>query len=343
MESKLEEQNPTHGDEGASTLDRLERFLAPQDAPDQNNQDESQDDPDAGADSDVTTDGDGQQSAEPQLSTSDLAKLLKLDDGALDLDEEGNAVFKTKVDGVEGVAKLQDLLKSYQLQEHVDKKSREAAERERALQTRTQEAEQQFTERLQHAEALTNIAAKQLMQEYQSINWDDLKQQDPGRAALMLQEFQGRQAELRGVFQNIEQNKANLQQKSAQQHRDMLQKEAERLPQVIPEWKDQATASKEQREIREWAMKQGFQAQELDSVAMASHVAVMRKAMLFDKLQSAKPAIENKVRLAPKLVKPGQPAQNSKETELRNLKQAVRKSGGKHGSVAAYLLATGKV
>jgi hypothetical protein len=160
---------------------------------------------------------------------------------------------------------------------------------------------------------------------------------------LMLQEFQGRQAELRGVFQNIEQNKANLQQKSAQQHRDMLQKEAERLPQVIPEWKDQATASKEQREIREWAMKQGFQAQELDSVAMASHVAVMRKAMLFDKLQSAKPAIENKVRLAPKLVKPGQPAQNSKETELRNLKQAVRKSGGKHGSVAAYLLATGKV
>jgi hypothetical protein len=335
-----ETPNPTPGNEGASTLDRLERFLAPQDASDQPNQDES---PDAGAESDVTPDGDGQQSDGPQLSTSDLAKLLKLDDGALDLDEEGNAVFKTKVDGVEGAAKLQDLLKSYQLQEHVDKKSREAAEREKALQARAQEVEQQFSERLQYAEGLANIAANQLLQEYQSIDWRALEQQDAGQAALLRQKFQERQAELRGVFHNLEQNKAMQQQKSAQQHQQMLQREAERLPQIIPEWKDHATAAKEQSEIREWAIKQGFQAQEVDSVAMASHVAVMRKAMLYDKLQKSKPAIENMVRTAPKLVKPGQPVQNSKEMELRNLKQAVRKSGGKGGSVAAYLLAAGKV
>lgn len=339
MENQVE-QNPTPTEGGASTLDRLERYLAAQDAPDQPNQDES---PDAGASNDVKPDGDGQQSDEPQVTTSDLAKFLGIDETAIDLDEDGTVKLKTKVDGVEGAAKLQDLLKSYQLQEHVDKKSREAAEREKALQTRQQEVEQQFSQRLQYAENLANIAASQLEQEFRSVDWKSLEQTDPGQAALMRQKFQERHNELRGVLFNIEQNKAQQEQQQAQARHQMLAQESQKLSQVIPEWKDAAVAGKEQGEIREWALKQGISAQDLDMVAQASHVAVMRKAMLYDKLQQSKASIENKVRKAPVLVKPGQAVQNSKEMELRNLKQAVKKSGGKADAVEAYLLATGKV
>src|SRR6478752_4270167 len=113
MESSLEEtvtQNPTPGDGDASTLDplaRIEQMLRAEDGPDE----------DKSAQDDVATDGDGQKSSEPQLTTSDLAKYLGLEDGSLDLEEDGSVKFKTKVDGVEGAAKLQDLLKSYQLQE----------------------------------------------------------------------------------------------------------------------------------------------------------------------------------------------------------------------------------
>jgi len=342
MESKVEELNPTPQAEagGASTLDRLERYLAAQDAPDEPNPDAS---PDASAQDDVKPDGDGPESSEPQLSTSDLAKYLGLEDGALDLDEDGGIKIKTKVDGIEGAAKLQDLIKSYQLQEHVDKKSREAAEREKAFQAKQQEAEQQFAQRIQYAEGLANIAAQQLMQEFQSVDWKALEAQDPGTAALWRQKFQEKQAHLRGVFHNIQQERANSQAKTDATTRESLQKEADRLPTLIPEWKDAAVATKERAEIRDWAIKAGYEPAEIDGISKAHHVAMLRKAMLSDRLQSQKVEIENKVRKAPVLVKPGQPAQNSQQQNLQNLKTAVRKSGGKHGSVAAYLLAAGKV
>jgi L-amino acid N-acyltransferase YncA len=247
------------------------------------------------------------------------------------------------VDGIEGAAKLQDLLKSYQLQEHVDKKSREAAEREKALQAKAQEAEQKFAQRIEYAERLTNVAANQLMQEFQSIDWKALEQQDPGTAALWKQKFQERHAQLQGVHHSIQQEKAQAQQKTQAETLEALQREAERLPMLIPEWKDQAVAQKERAEIRDWAIKAGYEPSEVDSISKAHHVAVLRKAMLADRLQSHKADVENKVRKAPVLVKPGAQQINSQAQTLQNLKTAVKKSGGKGGSVAAYLLATGKV
>jgi hypothetical protein len=341
VEDELEPQNPTPGNEGASTLDpldRIERMLAAQDDPGK----PKQDDPaDGAATEDVKPEGDGQQSDEPQLTTSDLAKYLGIDEAALDLDEDGTVKLKTKVDGVEGAAKLQDLLKSYQLQEHVDKKSREASEREKALNARMQEAEQQFSQRLQYAENLANVAANQLLQEFQSINWPALEQQDAGQAALLRQKFQEKQAQLRGVFHNIQQEKAQSEHKTNAATQESLQREAARLPELIPEWKDATVAQKERSEIRDWAIKAGYEPSEVDSISKAHHVAVLRKAMLADKLQQSRPEVENRVRTAPKLVKPGQAQQNTQEQSLRNLKQSVQKSGGKKG-IEAYLLATGR-
>lgn len=330
-------QNPTPDQGGASTLDVLDRIQARLDGTDSGSADSQE-----SVQDDVTTDGDGQQSNEPQLTTSELAKLLKLEDGALDLDEEGHPVFKTKVDGKEGAAKLQDLLKSYQLQEHVDRKAREAAEREKAIQAREQEVQQQFNQRLQYAESLTQIAANQLMQEFQSIDWNAMSQTDPGRAALIRQQFMERQAQLRGVYQNIEQQRMAGMQKAQAEHAEALQREAQRLPLLIPEWKDAQVAAKEQGEIREWALKAGYEPEEIDNITRAHQVAALRKAMLADRLQASKPEIENKVRTAPKLVKPGQAAQNSQEQHLRNLRTQVVKSGGKRG-IEELLIAKGLV
>lgn len=335
-------QNPTPGNEGASTQDPLDRIEAMLRGAESGPGDDGQE-TDQSAQETVDPDGDGQQSNEPQLSTSDLAKLLKLEDGALDLDEEGNAVFRTKVDGKEGTAKLTDLLKSYQLQEHVDRRTRAAAERENALKAREEEAQQQFTQRLQYAENLSQVAANQLLQEYQSINWQALEAENPGHAALLRQKFQEKQAQLRGVFHNIQQEKAQAGQKSQAAMHEALQREAQRLPELIPEWKDAAVAQKERTELRDWAIKAGYEPDEIDSISKAHHVAVLRKAMLADRLQQSRPEIENKVRQAPKLVKPGAQQQNSAEQNLRNLKQSVIKSGGKTSAVEAYLLASGKV
>jgi hypothetical protein len=343
LESKLtqEQQNPTPDDGGASTLDplaRIERMLAAEDVPD--NQPESQDE--GPADSVQSEEG-ATDDSQPQLTTTDLAKFLGVDENVLDLDEDGSVKFKAKIDGQERTAKLADVIKTYQIQGHAENRAREVAKQEEALRTRQQEAEQQFTQRLQYAENLTQVAANQLLQEFQSINWNALEQQDAGQAALWKQKFQERQAQLRGVYENIQREKANAKQKTDAETHESLRKEAERLPELIPEWKDAQVAAKERSEIRDWAIKAGYEPSEIDSISKAHHVAMLRKAMLADRISAQKPAIEAKVRAAPKLVKPGQAPQNTQEQSVRNLKQAVQKSGGKSNAVEAYLLATGRV
>lgn len=335
----MSEEKPTPGNEGASTEERLERYLAAQDAPAEETKQEAKaqaaEPADGAAKESVKPDGDGaEEDAGPQITTSDLAKLLGVDETALDLDEDGSVKFKTKVDGKEGAAKLADFIKSYQLQEHVDRRARDAAEQEKALKTRQQEAEQQFAQRVEYAEKLTSVAYQQLMAEFQSVDWKTLEATDPGTAALYRQKFQERQGHLIGVHQTIQQEKSQAAQKQEQQ-------ELARLPDLIPEWKDAAVASKERQEILAWLPKSGFGPGDVD-LNKASTIALLRKVMRADQLAQAKPAIENKVRAAPKLVKPGQAKpQDSNVTRLQDLKANVTKTGGKNGTLEAYLLARG--
>ncbi len=341
----MDEQNPTAGDSGASTLDRIQAYLSGPEPESQTTEPAPEPQEAAPTEPEATVEpaDDGQQSDEPQLSTSDLAKYLGLDENALDLDEDGSLKIKTKVDGKEGTAKLQDLIKSYQLQEHVDRKSREAAERERAIQARAAEVEQVAQARLQQVQQLASVASNELMREYQSINWEALRQADPGQYAALKADFQDRTAKLQNVFATVQQQGAQREAQISHVKQQMLAQETEKLPELIPEWKDREVAAKESRELMDWGLKIGYTADAIKRLneSTALDVATFRKAMLYDKLQGQKSEVENKVRTAPKLVKPGQPATDTKAQKLQNLKTSIQKSGGKRG-IAEYLIATGR-
>lgn len=337
----MDQQEATQ-DTGASVLDRLEAKLSPPQGEEQNA--DGATDQTHQSETDVDNADDGQQeSDESQLSTSDLSKFLGIDESQIDLDDDGTVKLKTKIDGVEGAAKLSELIKSYQLEGHVNKKSMEVAEREKALQQYMQQAESQAQARLTHVESLANVAAQELLKDFNSINWNVLEVNDPGQAALLRQKFQERQQQIRGVIQEVEQNKRVQSQRQEEQRQNMLSEQYQKLPELIPEWKDEGIAKKERDEIKQWGVKAGFTPQELEQVNVASHVMVLRKAMLYDKLQQSKPTIENKVRTAPKLVKPGQGAIDGKAQMAKSLRQNIIKTGGKGDSIAEFLLATGKV
>ena len=335
----MDGENPTAGDSGASITDRLERFLS-------DSEPAAEGKPPVEVETDqaeVVPEGATEQEEEPQtVSTADVAKLLGVDESALDVDEDGTIKVKTKIDGKEGAAKFQELLKNYQLQGHAENKARQAAEAEKALTARRAEIEQQAQARMQQVEQLSSVAASELMREYQSIDWNALRVNDPGQYAALKADFQERNANLQNVFQHVQQQAAQREQETAKQRAEFIAQQAQKLPELIPEWKDQTTQARETGEIREWAAKNGFQPQEMDSFVLAHHVQVMRKAMLYDKQQAAKPAIENKVRAAPRLVKPGQVAETGQATTLRSLKTQIKASGGKRG-IEEYLIASGKV
>lgn len=353
----MTEEKPTPGNEGASIEDRLVSFLSAEKQPDPQPKAEEASkaapEPETQAetpepdkpDSDAPDEG-----SQPQLTTSDLAKVLGIDEEALIVNDDGSISVKSKIDGKEVAPKFADLIKSYQVQGHADNKSREVAERERALQARQQEVEQEFQQRLRHAEQLANIAAADLMREYQSIDWNALEAHpDRGAVADLKLKFQERGVKIRNVLQSITQQ--NQQDEAQKKHRaeQKAAKETERVAQLIPEWTKPDTYYKESAEILELAQKRGVTGEALEAITKgeffdAGLLSLVRDALLYSKLQTSKVAVENKVRTAPKIVKPGQSAQVDAKTEnLRNLKAQVSKTGGKNGTLEAFLIASGKV
>jgi hypothetical protein len=344
----MQEGNPTAGDSGASTLDRLENYLAAQD--DTPEPEETQAPPNDQAQSEpenaepVDTEDDVSQEADgPQITTDDLAKYLGIDSNLLDLDGEGGVRIKTKIDGQDGAAKLSDFLKSYQLQGHIDNKSREIAEQQRAIQARAAEIEQFAQQRLQQVEDLASIAMNDLTREFNAVDWQQLRAIDPAEYVARQHDFQARHNQLQNALQVTQQQRAQqqgaMQQQTQQQMAQRKTEASSYLAKEIPGW---SSGNDVDLGIARYASSLGL-GQGISAVIADSPVAgvILHKAMLYDQLQKSKPAVENRVRTTPKIVKPGQPQANPQEASMRNIKSTIRNSGGKQG-IVEYLLATGK-
>jgi len=290
----------------------------------------------------VEPESDEGQAEEPSLAVSDLAKYLGIDESALDVDESGELHLKTKVDGQEGKAKLQDLITSYQLRAHLDNETRAAAENRKALQAHAAQVEQTIQERLGYVENLTNAAQAELQREFQGIPWQELRVNDPGQYAAYLADYQERQAQINNIAQVAANERQQFENQRTEQARQNRAEEAGKLLTVIPEWSDREVAIKENNETKAWAIKNGIPEQEYDGIPRAAYLGALRKAMLFDRMQGTKAAVEKRVIAAPKLVKPGQAPSRGPDSNIRNLKAQIQKSGGKDG-IVEYLLATGKV
>lgn len=335
-------ENPTQSS-GDSIQDRIEAYLLPEEPKPAAEAEKPAEAAPTETPEDEPASDEGEQESEPQLSLTDLAKYLGVDETALDVDEAGALNLKTKVDGEEGKAKLSDLITSYQLRAHLDKETRAVAEQRKTIEAQNASYEQQLAARAQQVEDLANAAQMELNREFQNVDWQTLRVTDPAEYAASLQDYQARQAHINNI---AGQAQAQRQQFTAKQQQDQiafLQEQAKALPALIPEWNDPVVADKERAEIRDFALNLGVSKADVDSISQAAHVAILRKAMMYDRMQTSKTAMEKKVVSAPKLVKPGHTApRNSNETSVRSLRANVQKSGGKEG-IEEYLIRTGKV
>ena len=355
-------ENPTP--EGASIQDRLMAYLDPPEAkevdqePQETPEEEPSEEPTQAAEpeeepSESEPEPDGEEDQEA-LSLSDIAEILDIDESNLDIDEDGKVVLKTKIDGQEGKVRLKDAHTSYQIRGHLDNKTREATQLQEELKAKQAALEQVQSEKLQQAEEVIQVAFQELTNEFQSIDWNELKALDPAEWSVKRAEFQDRQSRLQDAFQKTQVQRAEQFQKQQQSVKELLAIENQKLVSAIEEWKNTDVAKKEYKETMSYLTDQyGFNDEDLYGKwdtqgnllqpGITDHrlVVIFRKAMLFDKLQTSKPEVTKKVRVAPKMVKPGQP-KTKEETQtksLEKLKQKVKQGG----SAAEWLLAAGKV
>lgn len=249
----------------------------------------------------------------------------------------------TKIDGIEGQASLAELVKSYQLEGHLNQKSMQLAEMKKAAEAEIQQQKALLQQQIEQGSQLANYLNNELYKDYNAINWQELRETDPAEFAAKRQEFNERYQAIQNAQAQfnyqMQQRQQQEQAESEAKFKEILANERNALLSKLPDWHDKAKAESEQRQIREYLKAEGFGDSEINSLADHRSILVSRKAMLYDQLMKAKPVVEKKVQTLPKVIKPGTTKSKADINAERRKAQLgkLRKSGALHDAAALLL------
>jgi hypothetical protein len=278
------------------------------------------------------------EATEADAEETDAEDSAESEDGEQQ-EQQPDPVFTVKVNGEEVQVTLDELQRGYSRQADYSRKTQQLAEERKAFQGETEAIRQ---ERAQYA-TLLGALQQQLQataQLEQQPDWDRLYDEDPIQATKLERQWrkvtEERQAKLAAIQAEQQRVSKALDTQQAEVLKQHLIREAERMPELIPEWKDASVAKKEKTELRSWLENQGLNQVEIDSLTRAEHVALLRKAYLYDRGQrKAQAAVKPQPTTTPP-VRPGAVAAGPKQaSELTRAKQRLAKTGTVNDAAAA--------
>lgn len=226
---------------------------------------------------------------------------------------------KIKVDGEEKDVTLADLIKVNQLEGHVNKKSIELSEARKAFDAESAKARQDWAQRVQFAGQVLDSQEAQLNQQYQSVNWNALMQQDSTQYMVLRQQFQDAASQIAMQKQALAQH---WQQTQAQMREQARPRALEAIRTQFPDLADPVSYGNALGEIKSYlkgigANEANFDAVELDPVVFR----VARDAARYQAIAAKQPQIAQKLRTAPKFerasAKDSVPAKQAAMNSLR--------------------------
>ena len=136
--------------------------------------------------------------------------------------------------------------------------------------------------RMQLAQAAGHIEAQ-----FQQVNWDQLRQTDPGRWAALREHYADYQQKFKAESQRLDQHDqavaAQRQAATQTNHAQVMAAQVQRMYDLTPEWRNEKTRINETNQIREMLQEHGFHQDEIDSVSEARLIPILRKAAGLDR------------------------------------------------------------
>lgn len=238
--------------------------------------------------------------------------------------------IKVKLDGEETEVTLDELRKGYSRYSDYTRKTQALAEERKAFHS---EAEAIRAERAQYAELLPALKQQLQVQTEAEPDWDNLYNEDPIEAARLERHWRKTQQDRQAKLQAIEAEQQRVMQETVKEQQralsEFVQAERARLPEVIPEWKDEAVMQSEAKELREWALNNGFSENDLNALVQASHVSILRKAMMFDKGTKKVEKVKAQPKKVARIVRPGSSGTqvNTRSTDVKKASQRLARTG----------------
>ena len=273
------------------------------------------------------SEGADEEVSEDVKTFAELAEHLELEqDYLLGLEVEA------KIDGESKRLPLKELLNSYQKSAAADKRLAEAAEARKALETERQAQLEQLSSAKAIADQVLESQWSQLQEQEKAIS--SLQEDDPAEYAARMIQLQKMREGLQGQYGRLQ---GEYQKAITEAQQKALEENSKRIPELIPEWTDGERASTEKKALVDYLSKH-FSEREIGSIADARFVAISRKAMLYDELQSKSKKVVQKVKTLPKRLSggPAKGADNAKQAELKKLQARHKKSGNIASALALY-------
>ena len=250
--------------------------------------------------------------------------------------EESN--YTIKVDGEEYEVNLEELKAGYQRQSDYTRKSQALAEGRKeneAIQSERIKLEQ---ERQMYANGLQMLKEQQQskLQEFKSVDWETLKEEDPYAYMLKKDEYRDAQDKARNAVQQQRIVQQQQSQQESQARAAFVQGQYSQLIEALPEWNDDKSTVKE--DIRKFALSAGYAPEEVDQLADHRSVLILKKAMEFDKLTKKVAPKKKAIKKVPKVQKSGRGKVKSESAnDLSNKKRTrLRKSGTQEDAASIF-------
>ncbi len=276
-----------------------------------------------------------------ELDAAEFASYFGLGEEDVVVQDDGTVAFRYKVGDETGAATLKDLVRGYQLERNLNRKSEQLSEEVKQTQT----ARTQLLEAIDAQNDLLESLKEQVTQKYSDTDWKELESEDPGRAALMRQhmaeEYQGLESRL---AKNQEKRQAAIQHALQEQEKQLatfFEQEEERFVAKVPEWNDPTKREELTREFRGYLTGLGFNDNEMSALRDHRIMLMVRDAVNYRKLKTTKlPAAEKKVVRVPRRLKAGSKPEPERAKVSKRRKDAftrLRKSGSDKDAAAAFL------
>lgn len=343
-----DETTPTPSGMDVDPLDQMADILA--DAPEEATQPSNkttEHEPDAGeedpeketdeptADEEALVDDDAQVDDDDAPTDDEdddrtLSQLMGLAEDQVSVNEEtGEMSIKTKVDGVEATIGLKDVLAGYQTSKYNTQKSMALADDRKIFEEAAGKRAVEIKQTLELNHALTKQLQGEMMREFQSTNWDELRQQDPAEYAARQQDQSVRYNQLQQIQQQVEQQQGqsdqDQQQKVTEQYHSDLMKQKDIMLTNNPTWHDQAVMKTEVAGIRDFLTgTYGLSEAEVGMIGDAKAIQIIQDAMAY---RSKSPVAKKKLAAVPKMQK-SKGVKRKKVSKLDKLTNAARGASG---------------
>lgn len=310
-----------------------------QESDDTSNEDtSSQDTDDADEQSDESTDENEEESEEEtedesnESDESTWESVLGIPEDKLHFDDKGNITGITvKVNGESSVVSMPDLVAGFQLNKAVTQKSQALSEERKVFEQEREQVAQTLRGKFEEAEAIASFMEQSLVDEYNAIDWNKLRVESAGEAALKQQEFAEKAAGIErakeALRQQRQQDMEQVQEQMLNQRKARISAERDKMLITNPTWNDQAVFKKDMGELKSFLSDQyGFTDNDFKLVEDARLIELIKDASKFHK--GAKMAKQKITRKVPKFQKSEGKPVKKKVSKVKQLKQKADNATG---------------